>query len=408
MHRFRDVEIRQLTEKYGSTFYLLSGDIFSNNYQSLLNELNAIFPHFNIAYSYKTNYTPAICNIVKDLGGYAEVVSDMELDIAMKLAVPVDKIIFNGPYKRYERISNYIANGGKIHVDNLTELHKISLLADELKCQVNVAIRCNYDVNDGVVSRFGIDTESEDFVWALKHIAAHKYLNLVGIHSHIANRGINVWENKVAKMCDLIRTHGLWYLQYVDVGGGLYGHMAPELEMQFVDHIPTYREYAEVIAPKFKELYEGRDVIPEILIEPGSAVVGDAMFFVTRVNSLKNIRGINIATLEGSMYNINPTLNKKNPPIQVIGSDEVSQNVISGHCHLAGYTCIESDYLYRDYVGSLSEGDIIVFGNVGSYSVVLKPPFILPNNTIVFKYQGSISEVKVAENFEDVFLTYKF
>ncbi len=48
-----------------------------------------------------------------------------------------------------------------------------------------------------------------------------------------------------------------------------------------------------------------------------------------------------------------------------------------------GYTCIESDYIYKNYNGDLAEGDYVIFGNAGSYSVVLKPPFILPNFAIV-------------------------
>jgi len=39
------------------------------------------------------------------------------------------------------------------------------------------------------------------------------------------------------------------------------------------------------------------------------------MKFACKVESIKNIRGKDIATVLGSIYNINPTLNKKNPPV---------------------------------------------------------------------------------------------
>ena len=73
-----------------------------------------------------------------------------------------------------------------------------------------------------------------------------------------------------------------------------------------------------------------------------------------------------------------------------------------------GFTCIESDYLYRSYSGELAEGDIAVFGNVGSYSVVLKPPFILPNFPILDICDTETELIKRKESFDDIFRTYVF
>ena len=73
-----------------------------------------------------------------------------------------------------------------------------------------------------------------------------------------------------------------------------------------------------------------------------------------------------------------------------------------------GFTCIESDYLYRHYNGNLAKGDMVVFGNVGSYSVVLKPPFILPNFPIIDISEGQLEIIKRGESFDDLFHTFNF
>ena len=73
-----------------------------------------------------------------------------------------------------------------------------------------------------------------------------------------------------------------------------------------------------------------------------------------------------------------------------------------------GFTCIESDYLYRHYAGALAQGDIVIFGNVGSYSVVLKPPFILPNFPVLDLSEGGEELIKRGENFDDLFHTFAF
>ena len=68
-------EIKQLSEKVGDAFYMLDSKQFRENFIELKSEFSKIYSNFNIAYSYKTNYTPKLCRIVNELGGFAEVVS---------------------------------------------------------------------------------------------------------------------------------------------------------------------------------------------------------------------------------------------------------------------------------------------------------------------------------------------
>ena len=66
--------IESLRKEYGEAFYLLDSNQFRTNYLEMKEVFSSIYPSFNIAYSYKTNYTPKFCKIVNELGGYAEVV----------------------------------------------------------------------------------------------------------------------------------------------------------------------------------------------------------------------------------------------------------------------------------------------------------------------------------------------
>ena len=94
-----------------------------------------------------------------------------------------------------------------------------------------------------------------------------------------------------------------------------------------------------------------------------------------------------------------------NPPIEVI---HTAEGQLYHDLDMVGYTCIESDVLYRQYSGQLAVGDFVVFSNCGSYSIVMKPPFILPNVPVVDISQGETRLIKRAETFEDVFGTYCF
>ena len=98
----------------------------------------------------------------------------------------------------------------------------------------------------------------------------------------------------------------------IDIGGGLFGKMAPSLKAQFSSEIPDYAAYAKAAAQVFADYFADKDVKPELLIEPGSAVVGDCMKFVGTVKTIKNVRGKWIATVLGSQKNISMT--GINPP----------------------------------------------------------------------------------------------
>ena len=91
--------IDKLTEDYGSPLYIFHSAEFEKTYLKLLHTFRSMYLKYNIAYSYKTNYTPKICQLVKRLGGLAEVVSDMEYRLAKKLGYGNKDIVYNGPIK---------------------------------------------------------------------------------------------------------------------------------------------------------------------------------------------------------------------------------------------------------------------------------------------------------------------
>lgn len=399
-------QIKNITEQVGDAFYILESKQFRQNYLELKSEFENIYPNFNIAYSYKTNYTPKLCKIVNELGGFAEVVSDMEMEIALRIGVEPQNIIWNGPFKNAKKVEQLLVMGGTVNIDSAYEIDLVADIARKYpNHKINIGVRCNFDVNDGVVSRFGFDVESDEFSRAIALFGEHKNLYLIGLQCHFATRRLDTWKPRVEGMLDIIDKLGI-VPEHIDLGGGLFGKMADSLKAQFDSEIPSYKQYAETVAAVFAARFKNIEIKPMLLIEPGSALVGDCMRFAAKVVNIKDVRGKAIATLLGSIYNINPTLNKKNPPIEVcpMGNEQKEYNDLD----FGGFTCIESDYLYRHFDGKLAKGDMVIFGNVGSYSVVLKPPFILPNFPIIDISDGEIEIIKRGETFDDLFHTFAF
>nr|WP_317365526.1 pyridoxal-dependent decarboxylase [uncultured Blautia sp.] len=393
-----------LREEYGEAFYLLDSKQFRANFKELKEVFSSIYPNFNIAYSYKTNYTPKLCKIVNEMGGYAEVVSEMELELAKKVGVNPVKIIWNGPIKNPGILEEFLLEGGTVNLDSIEEMEYVKeFVGMHPEKKFNIGIRCNFDVKDGVISRFGFDTGSGEFKKVVEFTTNTENVTFINIQCHFAKRQVEYWPARAKGMIDLIDEIGV-IPKRIDLGGGLFGKMDDDLKKQFPSEIPCYEDYANAVAYQFKEKFGDMENMPELLIEPGSALVGDCMKFVGTVKTIKKVRGKYLASILGSQKNISMT--GVNPPIKVYNlSNDLNEYE---HLDMVGFTCIESDVLYRDFNGKLGNGDMVVISNCGSYSLVMKPPFILPNFPVLDISEGTVEVIKRKESFDDIFQTFVF
>jgi diaminopimelate decarboxylase len=402
----------ELETEFGDSFFILDLEKFASNYQEFLQSFRSIYPHTNLGYSYKTNYIPKLCQTVHSLGGYAEVVSQMEYDLAIAIGVSPSKIIFNGPLKSPKDLENAILAGSIVNLDCFEEVEVVTALARRLpENKIAVGLRCNFDVGAGRISRFGFDVEGGALDDVFKEFRELNNCSVLGLHCHISTstRSVESYKLRTQKIIELTD----YYFpdqppQFIDLGGGFFGRMQDNLKAQFDCHIPSYQEYAEAIAPQLRSRFPDSSG-PELIIEPGVAVVADVLKFVGKVVGIKTVRSRQVALVVGSIHNIKPTLTDKKLSLQVYSSGENSQkSKLSGSVDLVGYTCMEHDCLYPDYADKVGIGDYAVFDNLGAYTVVFKPPFIRPNPPII-SYDSNLENYRLVrrkETFQDVFSTY--
>ncbi len=400
--------LNNLAKEYGPAFYLLETETFEQNYKNLSDAFKKYYPKFNIAYSYKTNYTPKLVQIVNRLGGYAEVVSDMEMEIALRAGVSPKRIIWNGPIKNEKKVRELLLIGGTVNIDSIYEIDNIRNIAESHPNHtLNVGVRLNYDVGDGVLSRFGFDVDGDDLDTVLRFIKETPNLHLINLQAHFAKRAPEYWTARAEGMLKtydkVVNEYGL-KPERLDIGGGLFGKMPESLRVQLGIGNVTYDDYASRAAKAFAEHFKDDPDAPFLFIEPGSAISGDCMRFVCRIETIKNVRGKTIATVIGSQKNI--SMNGINPPMEIVAGGEARNSV--ENCDIVGFTCIEGDVLQKDYTGLLGLGDYIVVGNCGSYSLVMKPPFILPNFAVLDINGKDVEVIKRVETFDDLFHTFSF
>lgn len=404
--------LRKLEAKYGGSFYILDTTQFKSNYLEFLNAFRSIYLNSNIAYSYKTNYTPKLCQLVNAMGGYAEVVSQMEYELARRVGVPAPRIIFNGPFKTAQDLERALLSGSIVNLDSSYEVAIVSEVAGKYPEQeISVGLRCNFDIGTNSISRFGFDVEKGELEYAFRKLNQIDNCEVGGLHYHSsALRSIDSYALRARKILELT---AMYFKscppRFIDLGGGFFGKMGGALKKQFSCPIPEYQEYAQAIAPQFNEVFSDQNG-PELILEPGVAIVGDVMQFVAKVIDTKTIRSRKVALTTGSVHNIKPTMHGKNLPMRVYPPPMNSpREEIAGTVDVVGYTCMEQDCLYREYPGNLARGDYLVFDNVGAYTIVFKPPFIRTSPPIIAYEAGLGYElVKRHQDFENVFEPYIF
>ena len=399
----------------GSPFYLCDSRKFCSNFDRVNLAFSSRWSKFILAYSYKANYTPYLCCLVKDKGGWAEVVSRLEYDLARKIGQDPAKIIFNGPVKQYDDIETALKQNSVINLDSASELDFVIQYAhNNPGKQIPIGIRINMGLtdNDGQshiqnrlpVGRFGFDpAELEAGRWKL---AAGNNLKVISLHGHTSTTDRSLWcyETITRTLCEIAEKHFPKTIEYVNIGGGIFGDVPASMGFT---NAPSFDDYAETVC---KVLQQNRWAVaqkPALVLEPGIALSADVVSLITKVVAVKTIKDKTLITVDGSAFHVKPTLHARNLPWSLIPHDNTKRP--SARFSIVGATCMEKDYLLTDVEGPLpKKGDAIRIDQAGAYTLVLSPPFIHPAPAIVAVEDEHFKIIRSRQTLDDMFKNYVF
>ena len=406
-------EIKTLVSQHGSPFYLVDRARFEGNFDALTAAFESRYRPFILAYSYKTNYLPYLCRRVHDKGGWAEVVSRMEYDLALKVGCDPVRIIFNGPAKHREDIAMALRNGSLVNLDSEAEIEAaLEYAAAWPTKNVRIGLRINIGLSDEAgeshiqnrlaVGRFGFDPATLDAV--CQKLKGQGNIRVAGLHGHTSTTDRSVWGFEVIArtLAEIAERYFPDTTEFINVGGGMFGEIVPE---QRWCEVPSFDDYAEAVCGVLKRNRRAKAKPPTLVIEPGVAMVANAVSFVTQVVSVKRVRDKTFVTVDGSAFNTKPTFHKRNGPYAILSSAGATGAVQT--FDVVGSTCMEKDILMADVTAPLpAAGDYLWLDNVGAYTVVMTPPFINPAPAILARDGESVVCVRRRQTLEDVFAGY--
>jgi diaminopimelate decarboxylase len=374
-----NILVSEILKKHATPFMIIFANRVKNNINSFRRVFQSVFDNFQCFYSFKANFLPEICRIVRSEGVGAELIGLPELKLALKLKFPSEKIIVGGPYLPQELIEKCILENIKeIVVYNLNDAILINSIAKKHKKIQEICLRVN---THKFGSKLGIDLDEFELTTLKKIHSECKNVKITTVLSHYSTQMNNFEQfkqnliNALEKIKKLLRV-GI-KIDNINLGGGF-----PEAvimpEHQLVE-----------IAKKIKEILTNSEIqFKKIYFEPGRYFVGDAGILVAKIIKVYKDRWIflnignhicpKFAKASLRFYNIS----RINDPHKYKTS-------------IAGIMPTDQDVLAKNYFFTkiLKEKDMVMISNVGAYCLTFSNrfPYLLPEISLL--EEGKVTKI---------------
>lgn len=403
----------ELRNKYGTPLYVMDEELIRQRAREYIEAFQGSGLSFQVAFASKSFCTMAMCKLVEEEGLSMDVVSEGELYTALQAGFPTERIHFHGNNKTPGELQMAIhAKIGCFVVDNFDELHLLNAIAAENKTSVQVLLRITpgveahtheYTLTGQTDSKFGFDLLNGSAYEAVKLADEMPNLVLLGLHSHIGSQifeidGFQLAAERVSSFAVKVKQELGITFEVINLGGGFGVRYTEE------DRPLTTKQYITAITDAVKRHFSGvYDKLPEIWVEPGRSLVGDAGTTLYTVGSSKDIPGIRkyVAVDGGMTDNPRPALygSKYEAMLANRAKDQAEETV-----SIAGKCCETGDMLIWDMeLPKAESGDLLAVGCTGAYNYSMASNYNrIRRPAVVFVKDGQSDLVVKRESLDDI------
>jgi len=384
------ISLRKLTQDFGTPLYVYSKEAICSAYRAY--DSACIRPdgtrRARIHYAMKANSNLAVLDELKQLGAGFDLVSGGELARALHIGADPKSLVFAGVGKSSAEIENALRVGVKcINVESIPELQRINAIAKTMNLRAPISLRVNPDVDANTHPYISTGLKDNKFGIAYYEVlktyreaALLPQIDVIGIDCRIGSQitSASPYLDALDKVLDLItqlQREGI-KIHHLDLGGGLgidYGGESP----------PNITEFTNTLLNRVEERGFGH---LEVLLEPGRSLVGNAGILLTQVEYLKTGVDKNFCIVNAAMNDLmRPALYGAHHAIVPIHVSQAKPNCYD----VVGPVCESGDWLGKDRVLAVNEGDILAILSAGAYG------FVMASN---YNTRGRAAEVMVDGN----------
>jgi ornithine decarboxylase len=229
--------------------------------------LRTYLPLARIFYAVKANPAPQVVSTLLDLGSSFDVASRGEVDLVLGLGAEARQVSFGNTIKKERDIAYAFGRGVRLFAfDSEAELEKLARAAPGARVFCRILVACE-GAEWPLSRKFGCSPEM-----AVELLKKARTLGLdpYGVSFHVGSQQTDLgqWDGAVgqaARMFSALAQCDI-NLRMVNIGGGF--------PARYNRDVPAVAAYAQAVMGAITRHF-GND-LPEIIVEPGRSVVGDA------------------------------------------------------------------------------------------------------------------------------------
>ncbi|MFJ4390036.1 diaminopimelate decarboxylase [Pseudomonas soli] len=359
------VALSAIAERFGTPTYVYSRAHIEAQYRSYTDALHGV-DHL-VCFAVKANSNLGVLNLLARLGAGFDIVSGGELERVLAAGGRADRVVFSGVGKTREDMRRALEVGVHcFNVESTDELERLQVVAAEMGKVAPVSLRVNPDVDAGThpyistglkENKFGIAIADAEAIYV--RAAQLPNLDVVGVDCHIGSQLTTVEPfldalDRLLVLVDRLAECGI-HLRHLDLGGGVGVRYRDEQPPELADYIKAIRERVG-----------SRDLA--LVFEPGRYIVANGGVLLTRVEYLKHTEHKDFAIIDAAMNDlIRPALYQAWMDVSAVKPREGEGRAYD----LVGPICETGDFLGKDRVLDLAEGDLLAVRSAGAYGFVM-------------------------------------
>lgn len=262
-----------------------------DNYYSIYNAFNKYFKNVSIHFALKCNYIPACIEALFKVGCSVEVMSSIELQIALQNGFKRNQIVCNGLGKTKEELLQELENSKLIFIDNINDLERINSLSLDLGKKIPIGLRVLPNIKSSSHEEVMIKPSSKlgmDINTAMEFLKQSKEtnsnLNIIGIQFHLMShlKDCSLYKeylSSIESFLENVYKELNYSFQYINLGGGFETRFI--MENNNID----ISSLAKIAYDKLKNLpYDY-----ELIVEPGRYIMADLAVILASIISEKRV-----------------------------------------------------------------------------------------------------------------------
>lgn len=416
-----------LLDRFGSPLVVVSETSLRENYRRIRRAFVERWDAaVNVMYAIKTNPTLAIRAVLSQEGAGGDCFGLGELHATRVGGTDLSRVVMNGSNKSRAEIAEAVRLGITINIDGTDEIAIAQDAARAAGTTARVALRLKlmpagldafsatfFKTKDAIReavrrSKWGYTPEAA--IALLREIATQPDLRFVGYSCHVGRFAADPHAYGVVAQAigdAVVALHaatGLWPA-ILDIGGGWARQREPESRAPDLNPF-TIEEHAEATVTALRAaLAPAGLAMPELWLEPGRYIVGNAVTLLARVGAIKHDADMSWVHLDASTNDL-MRVETSQAWYHVLPASRMNAPY-DAPVELVGGTCIPSLIGTRRLMPTLQRGDCVAILDAGMYAEAISNQFnSIPRPASVLVAPGTAELIKRRETIEDLFMTH--